>query len=565
MPTSILGAAILGDVVLAGLDAPGSSFDQLVEQTLALVDVATHPEIYEELVEDVLDFLEDTGHNNFFDASASDTIVFVEDQQETSLENAILQSISFAQEALGDTNSFPRFVNDSLAFVEQASGHGPQGIAFSQSMILSQTATFTRPVVSKQVSDFIPFVISVGKHQPKSAADTMVLVDAAEVKYIGENVLTFVETIDAGKGNTFGDTMSLVSSGTYAGSTFNRTFPQSLGLHDAVSYFVEGINVLCQYYPFVGSSDDPDAPEPPSLELPGPNLDVTEPFQLFYPVVDPEDYVTLRAPDLGNRDKLSMNRVNRRTRGGTLVIFADPQWPKTQTLELNFSVLHAEEAQALLTFLQTHLGQEIGLLDWEKRYWQGVVTDVTGVITQNGFDDYSATFTFEGELSDENPPLVTSDFVCSGESRAAQNKGHDLACACDSGHGVPIEALPPYTSETDSSTLIGSPLYLKLSTHVDLAQANDAGTTQVVGFAIEAVSPLFAVEYISEGQITRDDWTSIAGTVFLSVGSQYYLSPSTAGRITSTAPTTAGQYVVPVGRAISDKVLDIEIGQSVKL
>lgn len=147
MPTSILGAAILGDVVLAGLDAPGSSFDQLVEQTLALVDVATHPEIYEELVEDVLDFLEDTGHNNFFDASASDTIVFVEDQQETSLENAILQSISFAQEALGDTNSFPRFVNDSLAFVEQASGHGPQGIAFSQSMILSQTATFTRPVV----------------------------------------------------------------------------------------------------------------------------------------------------------------------------------------------------------------------------------------------------------------------------------------------------------------------------------------------------------------------------------------------------------------------------------
>ena len=41
--------------------------------------------------------------------------------------------------------------------------------------------------------------------------------------------------------------------------------------------------------------------------------------------------VSLRAPNLGNKDRLSFNRVLRETRGGTLVVFADPIWPKVQT------------------------------------------------------------------------------------------------------------------------------------------------------------------------------------------------------------------------------------------
>ena len=51
----------------------------------------------------------------------------------------------------------------------------------------------------------------------------------------------------------------------------------------------------------------------------------------------------------------------------------------------------------LLTFYETYLGDEIGLLDWEHRYWKGVITQPDAVI-QDGRDSYSASFEFEGEL-----------------------------------------------------------------------------------------------------------------------------------------------------------------------
>ena len=77
------------------------------------------------------------------------------------------------------------------------------------------------------------------------------------------------------------------------------------------------------------------------------------------------DSVTLRAPNLGNKDRLSFNRIVRETRGGTLIVFADPIWPKLETLVLSFSGLSSTQSQQLLAFLETHLGEEIGLLDWE--------------------------------------------------------------------------------------------------------------------------------------------------------------------------------------------------------
>ena len=92
------------------------------------------------------------------------------------------------------------------------------------------------------------------------------------------------------------------------------------------------------------------------------------------------------------------NRISRETRGGTLVVFADPIWPKIQTLSLTFSGLTLTEADALLAFCDAHLGQEIGLLDWEHRYWKGVIMTPEDPIVQDTRDTYSASFEFEGEL-----------------------------------------------------------------------------------------------------------------------------------------------------------------------
>jgi len=122
-------------------------------------------------------------------------------------------------------------------------------------------------------------------------------------------------------------------------------------------------------------------------------------MRLLYPATGiATDSITLPAPDFGNRDRLSFNRVLRETRGGTLIVYADPIWPKIQTLVLSFSGLTGAEAQALLEFFDNHLGQEIGLLDWEHRYWVGVVTTPDEPIVQDGKDSFSASFEFEGQL-----------------------------------------------------------------------------------------------------------------------------------------------------------------------
>ena len=110
------------------------------------------------------------------------------------------------------------------------------------------------------------------------------------------------------------------------------------------------------------------------------------------------DSVTLRAPNFGNKDRLGFNRVLRETRGGTLIVFADPIWPKIQTLVLNFSGLTSDQAQQLLAFLDAHLGEEVGVYDWEHRYWTGVITTPTEPVVQDGKDSFSASFEFEGEL-----------------------------------------------------------------------------------------------------------------------------------------------------------------------
>jgi hypothetical protein len=45
----------------------------------------------------------------------------------------------------------------------------------------------------------------------------------------------------------------------------------------------------------------------------------------------------------------------------------------------------------------------------------------------------------------------------------------------------------------------------------------------------------------------------------------YYLSAAAAGKITATAPTTIGQFVARVGRAVSTTKMEIMIMPKVKL
>lgn len=123
-----------------------------------------------------------------------------------------------------------------------------------------------------------------------------------------------------------------------------------------------------------------------------------------------------------------------------------------------------------------------------------------------------------------------------------------------------------YSAEADSQFEIGTPIYINTTTgHANLAQAHNLTTSQVAGLSVKEVMATESAEYISEGRITKADWTAITGTASLATGQNYYLDPDNPGQMTTTAPVAVGEYVMPLGKAQSTTVFDIEIGPLVKL
>jgi len=155
------------------------------------------------------------------------------------------------------------------------------------------------------------------------------------------------------------------------------------------------------YTPFVGAGATGN-PAPPPRTLSGaslPSPSAPGDFTLVYPAAGPvQDYVTLRNPEFGDKNRLQFNRISRETRGGTLIVYADPMWPKIETLALTFSGLSPMQAEALLDFIRNHIGQEIGIWDWERRRWTGIITQPNEPVVEDDRNQFTGSFEFEGEL-----------------------------------------------------------------------------------------------------------------------------------------------------------------------
>lgn len=102
-----------------------------------------------------------------------------------------------------------------------------------------------------------------------------------------------------------------------------------------------------------------------------------------------------------------------------------------------------------------------------------------------------------------------------------------------------------------------------------LARADASATKNVIGLVKDTTIAASATGNVqTDGLLvaTTAQWDAVTGqTGGLSPGAWYYLSPTTAGGLTSTPPSTANQYVVPIGLAISSTALDIRIGTDILL
>jgi hypothetical protein len=116
---------------------------------------------------------------------------------------------------------------------------------------------------------------------------------------------------------------------------------------------------------------------------------------------------------------------------------------------------------------------------------------------------------------------------------------------------------------------IGQPVYVSGADAVNLAQANASGTVEVLGLVKDvSVNAAATANIQTDGVLTATttQWDAVTGdTGGLNAGAVYYLDAATAGKLTTTAPTEVGQYVVRVGKALSTTDLEISIGQPIKL
>ncbi|MHA2265648.1 MAG: hypothetical protein ACXAEN_24925, partial [Candidatus Thorarchaeota archaeon] len=108
---------------------------------------------------------------------------------------------------------------------------------------------------------------------------------------------------------------------------------QTINFGHAVGFLSNNID-LCGYTPFIGENTIADAPAPPPATL---AVTKTNSVVLSHPIVTPTLTVTIRAPEFGESQALNFDRINRESRGGTLQIFSDPDWPKQETLVLQFT------------------------------------------------------------------------------------------------------------------------------------------------------------------------------------------------------------------------------------
>lgn len=120
---------------------------------------------------------------------------------------------------------------------------------------------------------------------------------------------------------------------------------------------------------------------------------------------------------------------------------------------------------------------------------------------------------------------------------------------------------PVTNGESSSAIVIGAPVYASAADTVKRGQANAKSTSQLAGLGYDTSTAAASIGNIITGGVlvaTTTQWDAVAGTTGgLAFGTKYFLDPATPGKITSTAPTTAGQCVTLVGIALSTTELEV--------
>lgn len=123
--------------------------------------------------------------------------------------------------------------------------------------------------------------------------------------------------------------------------------------------------------------------------------------------------------------------------------------------------------------------------------------------------------------------------------------------------------------ESADALVIGTPVYIDSASGCKKAKADASGTKDVIALTKStSIAAAASGAFVTDGVLTATttQWDAVAGTTGgLTPNAKYYLSAATAGLLTATAPSTGGQYVAEIGRAISTTDLKVDIKPTILL
>ncbi len=238
----------------------------------------------------------------------------------------------------------------------------------------------------------------------QNVTSTMNLTDLAYMSFIVQ-VINFTHEAIGGKSSGVQHHTLTFTQAVLQGGTFRRMITQDLGVDHALTYFEDTPCNRKNYTPFMGEN----ASGAPPASLTDPQFDTSpgdaDRFLIYWPARGARtDEVSIRAPQFGNRDRNAYTRVNRETRGGRLVVYADPTWPQIRTMAVTVVGLLKAEVDEIQTLFYAHLGQLIGITDWYGYEWEGVIMDPQEPAVQDGKERWTITFQFEGQIIEGYSP-----------------------------------------------------------------------------------------------------------------------------------------------------------------
>lgn len=198
------------------------------------------------------------------------------------------------------------------------------------------------------------------------------------------DLLQFTEDIFRfGYSEVLSDSLILVENLIGDHTLINRTVSDNLNLQQYINPAIFGQSIV---------PPDPNVANHPSIPNPYTYNHCDVPsyptFQL--------NLLSIRAPLLGNKDSYHRERINVRSRGNELIIFAPDFWPKDATTELEFDTLSYDQVKALSNFIDQNAGKIVAFVDHEKNSFVGMVITPDFTYSQSGRGcNYKGSFSFQ--------------------------------------------------------------------------------------------------------------------------------------------------------------------------